>query len=69
MAIIHTINSQKVEFYNNNWIIWKSHSADFKYGSYYLLKDDGTIDFVIETGDNVQVFTNIDERSEENGNH
>lgn len=62
MSKIITINEQKVEFYNNSWIIWKSHSADFKYGSYYLLKSDGNVDFIIETCDNVRVISNINER-------
>lgn len=69
MTNIYTINTQKVEFYHNNWIIWKSHSADFKYGSYYLLKDNGTIDFIIETCDNVQVISNINRKEIENGNY
>lgn len=67
--IIYTICSQKIEFYKGNWIIWKSHSADFKYGSYYLLKNDGTIDLVIETNDNVTVINNIQQKENTNGNN
>lgn len=59
MPNIKQINNNKLEFYHGNWIIWKSHSADFKYGSYYLLKNDGTIDYVIENEDNIRVIDNI----------
>lgn len=59
MSIIRKIDNSILEFYKNNWIIWKSHNKDYTQGTYYRLNNDGTVDIVIETFDNVQVIHNI----------
>ena len=48
-----------VEFYNNQWIIWKNHNKNFTQGSYYVLNDNGTIDFIVEKYNDVKIIRNI----------
>lgn len=49
----------KIEYVGKQWVIWKSHDKDFRYGSYYLLKTDGTIDLIIERPGDVSIAENI----------
>lgn len=53
------LDNNYLEFYNNQWILWKNHNKDFTKGSYYALNDDGTIDFIMESCDNVKVIQDI----------
>lgn len=59
MAIIRKITNSVLEFYNGNWIIWKNHNKDFTKGSYYVLKNDGTVDYVEDNGINVKHINDI----------
>lgn len=61
MKDIKKINNIELEFYNNSWIIWKSHNKDYTLGSYYRLNSNKTIDLIIETEYNIQVIKNITE--------